>query len=516
MTRLTHKTLKSILVLSTGLAILAVLPAPIPSEAMAQTKAQTQTHTQAQTQAAARSLSPAQVRDDVALARGAYEDIHPGYTRFADKAELDAAWDGIVARAEAQGSLSESEFYLAVSETLALIRCDHTKAELSRAMKKNRKTAPVYLPLRWTVVENRAVILDAPDGGPVMAGDEILSIDGRTVAELQAALHRYIPVDGYNDHVREEGMAASLELMGGAVDHFGALLWDVPAQAVLELESADGQRRTATLDRVGHDDWTAINVSDSGLNFPDSVSLTPVGSRGAVLRIDTFVNYRNPVDPDTIYAPIFERLRAEGRDRLVLDLRRNGGGSTDASQGLFAYLIDAPRRLSTAQIMRTLDHSAYEDHISTWDKRAINPNRLGFRKTETGEYALRGRFSDDTDRIKPARGAFDGELTVLTGRSNSSASTTLISGLRAARDVTLIGERTGGNPAGPTAGSIFFLKLPESGLTLRLPIFRYVNNSGDVVDGVGLDPDIDAPTTVESLRAGTDPALDAAIARMRD
>ena len=452
------------------------------------------------------------MRENIELARNAYKDIHPGYTRFVDPATLDAAWDSILTRSEREGGLSVGELYLEISEILALIRCDHTKAELNADMKAARKTSATYLPLHWTLVEGRAVVLDTPDGSPIKMGDEILSIDGRTIAELQAALHKYIPVDGYNDQVRDSQMSASLEFMGGAVDHFGALIWDVPAQATLEIQGADGTRRTVTINRVGHDVWKTIGVGASARNFADAVSLTPIGDDAAVLRVDTFVNYRKPVDPDDIYGPVFEQLRAGGRDTLILDLRRNGGGSTDASQGLFSYLIDSPRKMKTAQIMKTLDHSAYEDHISTWDKRAINPNRMGFKKTENGEYKLRGMFSEDTDTIKPARFAFDGELIVLTSRDNSSGSTNLTSALRAARDVTLVGEQTGGNPAGPTAGAIFFLKLPESGLILRLPVFRFVNNSGDVADGVGLMPDISAPTTVASLRAGTDPALEAALA----
>ncbi len=450
------------------------------------------------------------VRRDVALARGAFAHIHPGYDRFTDAATLDAAWDAVIAAAERKGGMSAGELYLALSETLALIRCDHTKAELNPALKAQRKTAPLYLPLRWTVVDRRAVVLDAPEGSGLEGGDEILSIDGRSIGELREALHRYIPVDGWNDDVRDGQMTASLEFMGGAVDHFGALLWDVPATATLVVQTEGGARRTVALDRVDHGRWTEIAVEQTARNFKDAVTLTPVGDRAAVLSVDTFVNYRQPVDPDTILGPVFERLEAEGRDQLILDLRRNGGGSTDASQGLFSYLIDSPARMKTAQIMRTLDHSGYAEHMSTWDKRAINPNRMGFRKTAEGEYALRGLFTDDTDTIRPARSAFRGDLVVLTSRDNSSGSTNLISALRHQRPLTLVGEATGGNPMGPTAGSIFFLKLPESGFTLRLPAFRYRVNSGQVEDGVGLVPDVAAPDTVASLRAGTDPAMDAA------
>lgn len=505
MTRVSKLTLTTT-ALTAALLCSPVLAVPSPAEQAASIPTITAS--------TAPTLNIAQVRADVTLARNAYKDIHPGYTRFTSQATLDAAWDAVIASAEAKGGMSDAELYLAISETLALIRCDHTKAELSMSMVAARNIALAYLPLRWTIIEGRAVILAAPEGSGLNAGDEITQIDGRTIAALQTALHPYIPVDGYNDHVLDTEMTASYEFMGGAIDHFGALLWDVPITAQLEITSADGVGRTVALDRVNHADWKAIAGEDSAANFKDAVSFTRVGDRGAILRIDSFVNYRKPVDPDSLYAPVFEALVAEGRDELVLDLRKNGGGSTDASQGLFAYLTPETRRMKLSETFRTLDHDAYVDYINTWDTRAINPPRIAFRKTEAGEYELRGAFSDATDKIKPADAAFNGNLTILTSRDNSSGSTNLIAAVRAARDVTLIGEQTGGNPAGPTAGSIFFMTLPESGIKLRVPVIRFANNSGNVEDGVGLTPDMRVPDTVESLRAGRDPALGAALARI--
>lgn len=462
------------------------------------------------------TFSPAQVRVDVTLARNAYRDIHPGYTRFTDQATLDQAWDLIIESADAKGGMSEADFYLAISETLALIRCDHTKAELSPSMKANRKTQTVYLPLRWTIVQNRGIIQDAPNNPQLKPGDEIITIDGRTIHDLQAALHRYIPVDGYNDHIRDGGMTASGELMGGAVDHFGSLLWDTLSAARLEIETSDGERRIVEIERVPFEAWETIATAKDARNFKDAVTLTRVGKRGAVLSVDTFVNYRQPVDPDSLYGPVFEALESEGRDKLILDLRQNGGGSTDASQGLFSYLIDAPRQMKLVETFKTIDHDAYTNYISTWEQRAINPPRVAFKKTKAGEYQLRGVFSDATDTIKPAPTGFKGELIVLTSRNNSSGSTNLISAVRAARDVTLVGEKTGGNPAGTTAGTLFLLKLPESALKLRLPITRFTNNAGDVKDGIGLEPDVSAPDTVASLRQGRDPAMEAALAMIAD
>ena len=79
-------------------------------------------------------------------------------------------------------------------------------------------------------------------------------------------------------------------------------------------------------------------------------------------------------------------------------------------------------------------------------------------------------FADRLKPVKPAKYGFDGELVILTSRNNSSGSTSFAVTVRAARPVTFIGERAGGNPMGPTAGTLFTLNLPESDIMQRLPI----------------------------------------------
>lgn len=463
-----------------------------------------------------KSFTPAQIETDVTLALNAFRDIHPGYDRFTPSAEIDAAFQSMIEEVNAKGALSFSDFYLDMSETLAKIRCDHTKAELPRAMSKARVDQAVYLPLGWEIVEGRAIVTKTPEGSSANIGDEILSIDGRTIETLQEALYRYIPVDGYNDHSKDALMTASLEHAGGAVDHFGAFLFNPQPRAELAVQTPEGVMKTISVDRVGFDTWKSIAVEPAGRNFKDAVSVERIGERGAYLKIDSFVNYRSPVEPDDMYDPVFKMLKAEGRDQLILDLRENGGGSTDASQGLFARFTPTNRKMKRAALFKTLDHSAYEDYITTWEKRAINPSSLGFKKTKAGEYSLRPIFTEDLKTVRPSKFGYEGELVVLTSRSNSSGATNFISAAAAVRPVTLIGEKTGGNPLGPTAGTIFFLKLPESKMVLRLPVIRYENNVGDLPKGEGLTPDLLAPTTVASIRTNSDPALDAALAFLKE
>jgi len=457
-------------------------------------------------------LSPQQISSDIALAKEAYSRIHPGYTRYTSESILDNAWEAINATANEKNGLTLGEFYIELQAVLAKIHCDHTKAELPKVISNDRNITPVYLPLIWRVIDRQAIV-EIAGHTDLRLGDEIMSIDGRPVSEMMDELRSLIPVDGDTDFVRDRHMGASLEFMGGAVDHFGALIWDIKPTALLKVRTPSGEVKTVSVNRIPHKAWKALLLGDkASTDFPDSVTFDRIGDNAAYLRIDSFVNYRNPVKPDKIYDPIFSALKKEGRDKLILDLRYNGGGSTDAKMRLFAHLIETKSRLVKETRIKTLDHSGLEAHISTWDKRLMNPSRMGFKENEDGTYSVRKIFSDELKMIKPDRNAFTAKLFVLTSQSNGSASTALLAKLQDMGRATLIGEETGGSAEGTTAGVLFYLKLPESGIRTRIPILQDFNDIRNFTPNKGVVPDVFAPMTLSDFQQKRDPAYEAALA----
>ena len=463
--------------------------------------------------AADRLLSAEEIAGDVAIAREVYQRIHPGYERYTDPRVINAAWDRVVSDA-AESGMTLGDFYLRVSEVLALVRCDHTKAELPKPLADARKVQPLYLPFSWELVEGRALVTKdyrSADGSVSLErGVEIVSIDGRTIDDMVQELDTYIPVDGFTDQVKPIYMAASAEHMGGAVDHFGALLWDPSPVARLQVLRLNGVTEDLEVARINFTQWEQLAEKDTPRDFKNAVYFERIGDSAAYLRVDTFVNYRDPVDPDEIYKPIFKALSEEGRTELILDLRNNGGGSHDAQSTLMAYLIKEKTRIVKDTRAKTLDLDGIRQYLWTWDKDALDPNWLAFRKNNDGSYSLRDWVNDDTDIIKPKRDAFKGKLVALTSLSNSSGSTIFLAKLKGLGRATLVGEETGGSAEGPTAGILFYLTLPSSGIRTRVPALRSYVDIDEFEFGKGVTPDLYAPMTAAALIAGRDPALERA------
>lgn len=457
-------------------------------------------------------LTPEQVKSDIDLANNAYSRIHPGYTRYASSAELEAGWSDIIDTASTDKGMSLSDFYLGFQKNLVRIRCDHTKAELPAALRQHRTGNGYYLPFRWTLIENRGFITELPSGSPLNLGDEILSIDGRTLDEIVASVSKYIPVDGYSEWSRRAGVSESFEFMGGAVDHFGTLLWGAPKSARVQVRSRDAQIRRYRISRISFEEWTVLgNQNGPAANFKDAVNLQDLGNGIALLSVDTFVNYREPVNPEDIYGPIFEEIKRIGYQSLILDLRKNGGGSTDASHGLVSYLIEEQLKIKTDMRVATIDFSGLRDAIETWEPGYLDPNPDFFTKNEDSTYSLKPFVSDELAPVTPSPNAFTGSVYILSGDQNSSGSTNIIAVLQNAGRAVVVGEKTGGSALGPTAGVMFYLNLPESGIRSRLPVIRYTNNVSPRDPGFGVFPDIETPTTVSAFLDGKDVALNAAI-----
>ncbi|MEL6258861.1 MAG: hypothetical protein AAFQ67_07380, partial [Pseudomonadota bacterium] len=122
------------------------------------------------------ALSVDAAQRDIALARRTLESLHAGYDRYTDRAVLDGMWTAL--ETKASDGLDTRDLYLELSRITAAIRCDHTKVQLSEAMETTRTTAPVYLPFRYRLFDNRMIVDQVANDVPLTRGDEILAIDG--------------------------------------------------------------------------------------------------------------------------------------------------------------------------------------------------------------------------------------------------------------------------------------------------------------------------------------------------
>jgi carboxyl-terminal processing protease len=158
-------------------------------------------------------------------------------------------------------------------------------------------------------------------------------------------------------------------------------------------------------------------------------------------------------------------LAGRGVDKLVLDLRGNGGGLLDAA------VDTASQFLHEGLVLREVK-----------------------------------RGGDEKDyQVKPVTQAAQGwPLVVLTDAGTASASEIVAGALRDYGRATLMGEKSYGK------GSVQQVHELPDGSSLHVTVARWLTPNRHQIDKAGLQPDVAVPMTNDDRAAGRDPQLDRA------
>lgn len=462
-----------------------------------------------------RVLSAAQASRDVALLRRALETVHPGLYRYSDELVIAAAFARLEAAASAP--ISELALHAEIARLLAAIHCDHTKAEMPEALDEFRTRNATHLPLRFQLIEGRMIVVsnDGQPGAPP-AGSEILAINGMPVPALLLQIAPLVSYDGTTDQAIAAKLADDSDLMGDDFnENYPALFgfpdsWQVEWKTIGAIESA-----TATLKPIRFGQWTSLAGPGAKYRSEFYNAITwRMSGKTARLSIDTFVNYRNPVQATAFLSGFFASMKEAGTDHLILDLRNNGGGSEDVSVALGRYLIDRPFTWSKPIRYKAVRYGDLPDYFETWGDREarFNPPLDAFVTTADGWYdrtpVLRGQTLSDGDTTfeqQPVSDlAFRGRLTILSGPRNGSGATRTIAQLKEKAGAVVIGEDSAGSAEGPTSGSIFLMKLPESGIKVRIPEAWNRTDIASFLPGKGVPVDQLVVPTLADFEAGRD------------
>ncbi len=455
------------------------------------------------------------LRDDIAILRRAYTQLHPGLYRYATPAEIAARFD-MLERDVARG-LTQREAYLALSRFLATIRCGHTyanfynqPAKTAEALFAGRNKLPFHF--RW-LGDRMIVLRNQSNDARLRPGTEVLDIDGRAPSRILADLIPFARADGGNDAKRR----ALLDVRGldrfETFDVFFGLLLPPEDAAfklrlrergsttiqAIEVKALDLAERRAAMPREPEGDDTRVRWT---LTFP--------APRTAVLTMPDWALYDSKWNwrafLDDVFAEI-ARLNARG---LIVDIRGNEGG-LDCGNDIIARLIDKDLALEAYErrVRFRKTPADLDPYLDTWDP---SFKTLGDGAIDIGNGFLRlppQSDGEDGTLIRPKGPRFKGNLIVLTDAQNSSATFQFAQIVQANRFGRLCGEPTGGNQRGINGGAFFFLKLPASGLEVDLPLIGRFPTTPK--PDAGLTPDIPVTTTIEDIATARDRIMETAL-----
>ncbi|RYD93290.1 MAG: hypothetical protein EOP54_19450 [Sphingobacteriales bacterium] len=191
----------------------------------------------------------------------------------------------------------------------------------------------------------------------------------------------------------------------------------------------------------------------------------------------------------------------EGSENLIIDLRGNGGGTTDAYQKLLPYIITNPLRHIGAQHLSTPAFIAalrrYTESIEDREKNsgqiAENQRRIKLLEANLGKFVNFSGHAVETESIAPAS-ISPKQVVFLTDGKVGSAAEALLLAARQSKKVKIIGTPTSG--VLDYANAYFFDDFICTNYRLLLPTYRSLRLPEYPIDNIGIQPDIYMDKTV--------------------
>jgi hypothetical protein len=377
-------------------------------------------------------------------------------------------------------------------------------------------TVPKLFPLLLKIIDEK-LYTDTDDFG-IPLGAEITSINGEPSQAIVQKLLKYAPADGYTltkkyrQIEKEFGILHYYEY--GIKENYGVTYAtqneevktiDIVPQSFESIGKRYPNRNShfasyhQNASRMEHfktriaEEWPFVYYIDS-LNT-------------AVLTVNSFG--LDPQEFKSKLIDLFKEIKKKKADNLIINIRQNIGGYRINAINLYSFLTNEPfkQRISESAITNVLPHAENIIHTMS-DYSEFFEMYFASAKEENGRWLL----TEDHAQAEmiPYKKPFKGTVYVLIGGNTFSAACAFALSAKNDKNITLVGEETGGGYYFHTAQYSALYELPNSKIMVRMPfvkIDKYVLDN-TVPKGSGIIPDIEIPLTIRDLIDGKDSQLD--------
>ncbi|TAH03086.1 MAG: peptidase S41 [Sphingobacteriales bacterium] len=457
----------------------------------------------------AKKYAVAALQKDYRIFQQLLEDAHPSVYWYTSKDSMDYYFN--YGYQQLTDSMTEPQFRTLLSYVISKINCGHTVVKYSKAYSRYMNTArlPVF-PLSLKFWKDSAVVysnINRRDSA-ITRGALVTAIDGVPIQQIRDSLFQYMATDGYSANHKYQSLSNIGSFAGWYKNIYG-----LKNQWQLQYTDTNGIAKTSTLHLydVAKDSFNRRRIMpqsmpartparEQRINATRNLQIDTV-YKTAYLTVTTFANGNKL---KRFFKQSFQQIKQHQIKNLVIDLRSNGGGNVLHSTALTRYVVNKKFKLADS-LYATRRLSKYERHIqNSW--MAFFFMHAMTKKHKDGHYHF-GYY--ERRSFKPyQKNHYSANTYVLIGGNSFSATTLFVNAIKGQKNVTVVGEETGGGAYGNTAWFIPDATLPVTKIRFRLPRFRMVMDASKPKDGRGIIPDVTIWPTQQSIKKGVDLKLE--------
>lgn len=437
-----------------------------------------------------KELPPELMRADFRLFQSALEKIHPALYRYTSPAQMDSIFS--LTEKRINKPMEYQTFYKLLAGVVSQVRCQHTAITPGQKemdmITKHAKMFPYEI--MWDFDPLKAYVFsDLTHEGGIKPATEILSINGRPIQQVYDTLMKYLFADGYNITSKQ------VRLVPMDFQYWFYLFLERPETFTMEF-LRDGKafkKKVAAITRgeYSENEKRFIASKDPDVRrlvdhyYPQS-KLKPyrlefLSNSTALLTLKEFGSLK-------FIHRSFEKIGRKGSKNLIIDVRQNGGGWDDRGFTLFSYLIDKPTYYFDSVYTTKFDIDfllRHSDKDSAWWK-MTEPLLVRY---DNGKMGIQ-RSPENGFIQQPQKNRFKGNVHVLMNGKSMSTTAEFTAAAHYNKLATFIGEESGGAYCGGNGGDFATITLPHTGLSLNLPLSKYVMAiPSHRCDGHGTMPD---------------------------
>lgn len=449
-----------------------------------------------------------QSKDDIVLLQKILEANHPSLYWYTPKDSIDAAFSNTIN--SINDSLTHLELKNKIAAIVSQIKCGHTSVRFSKKYGKQleKQRYPLF-PLAIKVWDDSLVVLGSAyrNDSIFKRGTIITSINNKSPRQLLDSMFMYMSTDGNSINFKNQVVTYNF-------GNYYRNTFGLDSIYNIIYVDKNGNEQTASLKNF-------IPVKDTSIKKPQiptepvkkptkrEIKLAKIEAKrnvqmdtslsSAYFSINTFNNAKHR----KFYKKSFKEIKKRGIKNVVIDLRQNGGGDIFLATTLTKYLADSAFKIADTVVKNK--GVKYSKHIKNAFFYKISLLFATHKKKDGKKHF--GYF--ERHWFKPKKkNHFDGNVYILQGGYSFSASTLVIHALQNQRNVTLIGEETGGGSYGNNAVFLPEIILPNSGVRVGLPLFRLVMDKDAEKTGRGIMPDVNIPPSSVAIRGGYDAKIE--------